>query len=232
VAAVQHAYGAAATVFSDGSVAPYNAAILPEYDADAPAWEMNGPTATGQWVGDLRFALDVLTSRTSEAAGPFTGALDLSRVGIFGHSFGGGASIQFAATDARCRAVFAVDPFLRRLPPEVLDGGIAQPSLFLFSVQYTADAASRNNELFARFRLHAPGSRGTFFVRGTGHYDFSDLPRRSPLAHLLGLKGSIRAARMAVIVDDYLASFFDATLRGVRSDLIDGARGYPEVVPR
>jgi predicted dienelactone hydrolase len=232
VAALQHPYGAVATVFADGSVAPYNDAILPEDVPNDPAWEVAGPVAADQWVGDLRFALDFMAARNAEAAGPFSAALDLGRVGVFGHSFGGGASIQFAAKEPRCRAVFAEDPFLRGVASDVLDGGLAQPSLFLFSEQYTADAASPNNALFARFRPHATGSLGTFFIRGTGHFDFSDLPRLSPLAHQLGLKGPIRAARMAAILDDYLASFFGATLQGIRSDLIDGARTYPEVVPR
>jgi len=232
VAALQHTYGAVATVFRDGSVAPYNPAILPEDDPEAAEWETAGRTAAEQWVGDLVFALDFMAARNAEATGPFSGALDLGRVGAFGHSFGAGATIQFTAADPRCRAVLAEDPFLRGVSPAVLDGGFAQPSLFLFSEQYTDDTTSRNNELFTRFRPHARGSRGTFFIRGTGHYDFSDLPRLSPLAHLIGLKGPIRAARMTAILDDYLAGFFDATLRGIRSDLIDGARTYPEVMPR
>src|SRR5207253_4390089 len=41
------------------------------------------------WIADIAFVLDRLERlNTSDASGKFTGRLDISRVGIFGHSFG------------------------------------------------------------------------------------------------------------------------------------------------
>ncbi len=62
---------------------------------------------------------------------------------------------------------------------------------------------------------------GAVFIEGTAHYDFSDLPLLSPLAPVLGLKGPINGKRVTTIVDDYLLSFFDMTLKGDESNLFD-----------
>jgi len=40
----------------------------------------------------------------AEPSGKFTGRLDLQRLGMFGHSFGGAQALQFCHDDARCKA--------------------------------------------------------------------------------------------------------------------------------
>jgi hypothetical protein len=68
-------------------------------------------------------------------------------------------------------------------------------------------------------------------ILGTAHYDFTDLPALSPLAHALGLKGPIRGARVQRIVNDYSLAFFDQHLLGRSSDLLEGpSPGHPEVI--
>jgi hypothetical protein len=75
-----------------------------------------------------------------------------------------------------------------------------------------------------------PQSFGVISIHGTTHYDFSDLPLLSPLAPQLGLKGPISGKRVTVILNDYLLSFFNATLRGLPTDLFeDENQKYNEV---
>src|SRR3989442_16016703 len=44
-----------------------------------------------------------------DASGKFTGRLDMMRVGVFGHSFGGAAAALFCHEDSRCKAGIDVD---------------------------------------------------------------------------------------------------------------------------
>jgi len=58
----------------------------------------------------MAFVLDRLERlNTSDASGKFTGRLDMTRVGVFGHSFGGAAALQFCHEDSRCKAGIDVD---------------------------------------------------------------------------------------------------------------------------
>jgi pimeloyl-ACP methyl ester carboxylesterase len=231
VIAVQHSYGAVLTVFADGSSAPLDAAALPE-NAPVAEYDADAARISAQWTADLAFVLDFFTAQDRAGSGPFAGVLDLEKVGVIGHSFGGGTSLRFAATDARVKAVFGEDPYIRVIPPDVIARGVTQPSYIMFSQDWTDDAKSRNNELYAALAPGLRGSLGVVHVKGTGHYDFSDLPRLTPLAHRIGLKGPIPGKRVAAILDEALLAFFDATLRGGSTTLFAGAPPWPEVVPR
>jgi hypothetical protein len=167
-----------------------------------------------------------------DPASPFYKTLDLSRVGVYGHSTGGGAAIQFCGIDLRCKALLGEDPFMRPVSYEVLDNGVRQPAFFMFSQRWADDANSRNNVLFRPFFAKSTHTYGAIYIEGTAHYDFSDLPLLSPLAPQLGLKGPINGKRVTIIVNDYLLSFFDATLKGKSPSLFENLSPYPEVKPK
>jgi dienelactone hydrolase len=220
VVGVQHAYGAIVTVFEDGTVAYNNPAALPRGAPD-DEYEAAAQKLADQWAGDLAFALDTLATMNSSVRSPLGGKLDLGRVGVYGHSTGGGAAIQFCGSDSRCRALLAMDPFMRPVSREVQENGVRQPSFFMFSQVWADDAHSLNNELFHGFLRHVPDLLGFMSIEGTSHYDFSDLPRLSPLAARLGLKGPISGARVTTIINDYLITFFETTLRGQNMSLFE-----------
>lgn len=218
VVGVQHTYGAVVTVLPNGDVALNNPTALPDGAPD-DEYEAAAQKLANQWAGDLGFTLDFLKLQNGDAASLFFEALDLSRVGVYGHSTGGGAAIQFCGTDPRCVALLGMDPFMRPVSNEVIDGGVTQPSFFMFSQVWADELDSRNNELFNRFYPNAKDSFGAISIDGTAHYDFTDMPLLSPLAPQLGLKGPLNGKTVTTIVNDYLLSFFELTLNGNASDL-------------
>jgi predicted dienelactone hydrolase len=220
VVGVQHTYGAVITVFEDGTIARNNPSALPRGAPD-DEYEAAARKLVQQWAGDLGYALDFLEEQNSSAQSPFYNSLDLSRLGVYGHSMGGGAAIQFCGTDPRCKALLGMDPFMRPVSIEVLEHGVSQPAFFMFSQRWADDLNSRNNMLFHKFISNVPGRLGVISIARTAHYDFSDLPLLSPLAPRLGLKGPISGKRVTAIINDYLLSFFDGTLRGIPTDLFE-----------
>lgn len=228
VVGVQHPYGAVVTVFQDRRVAKNNPSALPGGVPD-DEYEIAARKLVDQWAGDLGFALDFLEEQNNSAESPFHASLDLSRVGVYGHSTGGGAAIQFCGTDARCQAVLGQDPFMRPVSQAVLDNGLSQPSFFLFSQSWADLTDSRNNQLFNPFFSRLTATYGAVYIEGTEHYDFSDLPLLSPLAPQLGLKGPINGKRVTLIINDYLVSFFDATLNDGSRELFENPSPYEEV---
>ena len=119
---------------------------------------------------------------------------------------------------------------MRPVSSDVLERGVDQPAFFMFSQVWADDTDSLNNRLFSPFYASTERALGAVYIEGTAHYDFSDLPRLSPLTPQLGLKGPINGNRVTTIVDDYLVSFFELTLKGTSTGLFDGENGaYDEV---
>ncbi len=229
VVALQHTYGAVTTVFDDGTIAPNNPDALPDGEPDE-IYDTAARKLANQWAGDISYALDFLAGEDQDTNSPFHKALDLTRIGVYGHSTGGGAAIQFCGTDSRCKALLGMDPFMRPVSLEVLASGTPQPSFFMFSQGWIADMGnSKSNNLFHKFLIHDANNMGVLTIEGAKHYDFSDLPMLSPIASQLGLKGPINGQRVTTIVNDYLLSFFDLTLRGQETTLFNGpSPKYPE----
>ena len=227
VVGVQHTYGAVVTVFDDGTIAKNNPAALPRGAPDAE-YDVAADKLAQQWAGDIGYALDFMTEQNNDSNSPFFHSLEVSRVGVYGHSTGGGAAIQFCGIDPRCKALLGQDPFLRPVSDEILQSGVAQPAFFMFSQRWNDDVDSLNNRQFKTFHRKSKQAIGAVFIEGTAHYDFSDLPLLSPLAPQLGLKGPINGQHVTTIVDDYLLSFFEMTLKGKPSNLFQNLR-YREV---
>ena len=228
VVGVQHPYGAVITVFPDGTIALNNPSALPD-GAGIEEYETAAHILVDQWAGDLEYALGTMESQNADSASPFYGAVDMQRVGVYGHSTGGGAAIQFCGTHPECKALLGMDPFMRPVSYEVIDSGVTQPAFFMFSQRWADDVDSRNNALFNKFFPCVKDSFGVISIDGTAHYDFADLPLLSPLAPQLGLKGPINGKRVVTIVDDYLLSFFEETLKGKATTLFENASPYSEV---
>jgi predicted dienelactone hydrolase len=229
VIATQHTYGAVTTVFPDGTIAPNNPTALPER-GDDPNYEEVARVLVDQWAKDMSFLLDQLTAWNEAGDNPFFEKLDLSRVGAYGHSTGGGGVIQFCGTDPRCDAVLGMDPFMRPVSAEVIENGISQPSFYMFSQGWVDDVESKNNKLFNQFYPNANNSFGVIGIDGTKHFDFSDLPLLSPIAPQLGLKGPLNGARVTEIVNAYLVDFFEMTLQNKATDLFANTSPFNEVV--
>ncbi len=228
VASLDLPYGARMVVFADGSIARNNPAALPPSSNLPPdEYEAIARKLVNQWSADIGYTLNMLEKMNSDPAEPLNSLLGMDKIGIFGHSTGGGATIQFCGIDSRCKAGLTYDAFMRPVSLEVLENGTPQPFLYLFSELWPFE---RNTELFEGYYRRVPASNRVLTILGADHYDFTDLPALSPLAPQLGLKGPIPGAQVQKILIDYTLSFFDQALKGKPSSLLNGpSPDYPEI---
>ena len=222
VIGMQHTYGAIVTVFPDGTVALINPKALPR-DLDDPNSEIAAHKLVDQWSGDMAFVLDQFQGFDKETGNLFFQKLDMERIGVYGHSTGAGAAIQFCGVDPRCKAVLGMDPFMWPVSAEVIEKGFLQPSFFMFSQGWNDMVDSHNNKLFDQFYPNTTNNLGVISINGTKHFDFTDIPLLSPIAPRLGLKGPLNGKRVKKIVDAYLLDFFEMTLNNKPSALFGGS---------
>ena len=91
VIAPDHTYGAIATVFEDGEVVEYDPAALPdEEDIGEAAYAEASEQLVGVFAADIVSILDALDRGERGPLEVVAGAADLTRIGIYGHSTGGG----------------------------------------------------------------------------------------------------------------------------------------------
>lgn len=176
------------------------------------------------WVDDMACALDEI-ERIATGTGPFAGRLDLDRIGAFGHSFGGAASIELCAREPRCRAAVNLDGIQFG---SVVESGCPRPIMLV----YSGAAPWMNHSVFAG----SAGPAYQLFIAGSQHMDFSDLAQFSPLLQWTASDapaapfGAIDPRRMREITAAYVGAFFDQHLLGRESPLLDGAsEQFPEV---
>jgi predicted dienelactone hydrolase len=105
VVAIDHTYDAAVVTMLDGGTAYANTSWQPSDTADASTMWDTYDQHIETWVADARFVLDQVTTwQSADPQGLVTGRLDLDRVGMFGHSYGGATAAQCCALDARFKA--------------------------------------------------------------------------------------------------------------------------------
>ncbi len=172
------------------------------------------------WTADIAFVLDRLeVLNTSDGSDKLAGRLDMTRVGVFGHSFGGAAAALFCHEDSRCKAGVDVDgaPHGR-----VIEEGINRPFMFLLS-DHSHESDPEGSQIRADIqsiydRL-PPDGRALIEIHGGNHFLFSDdgalLKSHIVLRTLrmLGLVG-IDGRRQLAVTAYCLRSFFDAYLKG------------------
>ncbi|MFN2126355.1 MAG: acetylxylan esterase, partial [Anaerolineales bacterium] len=104
-----------------------------------------------QWAGDLSFIVDRLEIPGAEyQMEMLANHIDFARIGVLGHSTGGGAAIQFCATDARCQAALGMDPYMDPVSKQVQTQDFNQPYLAMFSESWAIEP-NRNNDIFKLF---------------------------------------------------------------------------------
>ena len=187
------------------------------------------------WTSDTKFVVNQLENlNAAEPSGKFTGRLDLQRLGMFGHSFGGAQALQFCHDDARCKAGIDIDgaPY-----GSVVREGLKQPFLFLLSDHSRDLADPASAQILSDFQSiynRLPNGRLFVTIRGANHFSFSD-QMLVKSQYVIGVMHSLGVSRLEsrrglAITADYVHMFFDVYLKDAPADSLNQpAQRYPEV---
>ena len=220
VATIDHTHDSSAVEFPDGRVEV--GTLTPAVAAQAVAVR----------VADTRFVLDTL-SALNAGGNPdaehrplpngLRGALNLSRVGMFGHSLGGSTAAEAMLEDRRIKAGVNLDGTL--FGP-VVAAGLDRPFMLVGAQDHDRDTDAS----WAQFWANLRGWRLNLRLAGSAHNSFTDIQVLLPqIAGALNyppeavqqLIGTTDPQRSIINQRAYVTAFFDLHLRHRDRHLLD-----------
>jgi predicted dienelactone hydrolase len=169
------------------------------------------------WAEDISFFIDQLNGLNNEDKF-FKNKLNLNRLGVFGMSLGGLASIEACLLDHRIKACVSMDGGLNG---SIIKSKIKIPAMFLNSKKYLG----YGNIFTNRSEVDCY----SFTVKNSDHYNFSDYSIY-PVQAVKFLLGSIDGKKTIEIMDVVVLAFFDKYLKQKQEiDLTEQAKKFSEI---
>ena len=181
------------------------------------------------WSADTRFVIDWLEElNNEERTNHFYQQLDLNRLGVFGHSFGGVTAAHVVFEDNRVKAALSLDGGVPG--GEFIDHSLDVPFMFMKSASSNA-LLNANRLVLEQMMGKSNNDVYIITVNGSMHIDFCDLAVFSPVLKYFRPPGRIDGQKMLKIMNSYTLAFFNKHLKGMDSPLLDGpSPDFPEVI--
>lgn len=237
IVGIDHVYDAAATVFPNGKEILLEQNNLSGFEKLDPHMKI--------WTDDISFVLDTLEKWNSgKDIDIFKDKLNMKKIGMFGHSYGGATAAQMLLKDSRIKVALNMDGVLygERIP----ETGFLKPymqinaeksidkSVFDAALDTAVSLSGKSRSSYEEFwkesqqrRENALKGKGfSLSIRNTSHMSFTDFHLFSPL---LSNKGEdIR--KVHKIINEISLAYFDKYLMEKENTSIwDLINRYPEV---
>lgn len=209
VVSIDHTYGSAVTVFNNGEVAYLNNDALPDREI-TPNFLEYANTLVNTYAGDIKLTLDTLERfNLGDKDSRFKDKIDLTNIGLLGHSTGGGSAVTTALHDKRIKVVVGMDAWVEPIKENDIEMGLTIPSLFLRSEQW--EKGFNNKNLFSLLD-RSKSTRELYQINGINHLDFSMVYMYSPLSKYFKVTGNLDGRVAAEIQQEFILNFFEKYL--------------------
>ena len=209
VFALDHTYDAVLTILEDGRQIP----TAKKYCNDCEAEEFYNvflPQINTR-VADIRFLINQIEKINSgEIQSNFSTAMDIEKIGIFGHSFGGGTSLASSILDSRIKSCISLDGWYTPVHPDVYNKGLSIPFLHLGQVEWKNPI---NYEILDKILATKVEMGYKLSLEGAHHYDFTDSPHLSNLSSTFKLSSELDSDEILMVTNTAVVGFFDEYLK-------------------
>lgn len=185
-----------------------------------------------KWAHDMRYVIDQITRLNGETGATralFAGRIDLSHIGVWGHSFGGRAAARLCQIDEHVKACLDADGLGLDGPIFAYEGAKLPSQPFMWIEVYhapptdaqlapygiTSEQWEKNHseQLLKNEKELSQCHGGSYHITvdlpEIEHFSFTD----QPIIMAKTKQDTDRALETLIILDDYIRGFFDRYLR-------------------
>jgi len=208
VFAPDHSYDANLTVFPDGKVADYRSEITGHPDSILIREKQINTRAF-----DIGFIIDQIRKiETGIIDSKLSGRLDLDRVALGGHSYGGATAVLASHNNEIVKACVVLDGWISPIPNKVISEGVNVPFLFMGRPSWNDSDYPGNYERLAKLITHSSNEKYDLRINHTLHLDYTDIPLMSPLVKHVMDVGDLKPSNTLSLINDLVLGFLEVHL--------------------
>ena len=208
VFAPDHSFDANLTIFPDGKIADYRSEITGHPDSVEIRERQINTRAL-----DIGFIID--QARKIESGiidSKLSGKLNLDKVALGGHSYGGATAILASRNNEIIKACVVLDGWISPIPDKVISEGIDVPFLFMGRPSWDDSDYPGNYERLADLIAHSSNKKYDIRINQTLHLDYTDIPLMSPLVkHVMDI-GDLNPSTTLSLINDLVLGFLEVHL--------------------
>ena len=215
VIAPDHSYDANITIFPNLNYADYRSDITGHPDSvHIRSMQMNTRAK------DISFIIDQIQKLYSgEIKSSLSGKLNLDRIAVGGHSYGGATATLASDIDSRIKTCFVLDSWISPIPDQTIRNGIHIPFLFMGRPTWEGSDYPGNYPTLDSLMANSSNPKYRLIIKESQHLDFSDIPLFSPIIHYVMDVGTLPAKTSTTLLNNLVYGFLEKYLMNT-SDLI------------
>ena len=208
VFALDHSFDANLTIFPNGKIADYRSEITGHPDSILIREKQINTRAF-----DIGFIIDQIRKiETGIIDSKLSGRLDLDRVALGGHSYGGATAILASHNHEIIKACVVLDGWISPIPDKVISEGINVPFLFMGRPSWHDSDYPGNYERLADLITHSSNEKYDLRINQTLHLDYTDIPLMSPLVKHVMDVGDLKPSTTLSLINDLVLGFLEVHL--------------------
>ena len=208
VVAIDHSYDCNLTVFPNRRTANYRSGITGHPDS-IKIRKQQMITRTD----DVLFVLDQLEKiQSSKIRSNLNGRLDLQKIALGGHSYGGATAILSTQRDKRIQSCFALDGWINPLPDSIIENGLNVPIMCMGRPSWKDSDYPSNYSKLDNLMRNTHSVKYYLIIKETLHLDYTDVPLYSPIIKYVVDVGSLPSSISLSSVNQLVKGFLDSHL--------------------
>ena len=214
VFAPNHSYDASISIFPDGRIADYRSEITGHPDSVAiRSIQMETRSEDIKYIQNF-----IVRMNNGDLPSKLKGMIDLNKLALAGHSFGGATAICASSENKMIKACIALDGWISPIPNTIINSGMNVPFLFIGRKSWNDSSYPGNYLKLAELINSSSGPCNIKALDQALHLDFSDVPMHSPLIRYFVDVGTLKQSESIQLTNQAVHGFLEENLLKIKNE--------------